>query len=202
MPTTLKCAALKGVLDEKDEIVRTVSPYMSVDVRLTPDADTVLRQLESCRIAHFACHGISDPIDPSNSGLVLQRGASDGPQDQDHLSVHRISRLRLRHAQIAYLSACSTAENKNVRLRDEVIHIVSGFQVAGFPHVIGSMWPAGDNECVQVASRFYSSLFGCKVGPETGVRQVAQALQDAVMVVRAQNMDMPLDWAQFVHFGA
>jgi hypothetical protein len=31
---------------------------------------------------------------------------------------------------------------------------------------------------------------------------VARALQEAVMAVRAQDLEMPLNWAQFVHFGA
>jgi CHAT domain-containing protein len=168
----------------------------------TPDATSVLSQLETCRMAHFACHGMSNPTDPSSSGLVLQRLAPDGTFEQDHLSVSRISHLRLKHAQIAYLSACSTAENKAARLQDEVIHIVSGFQVAGFPHVIGSLWPAGDRECVQVASGFYSSLFEHKDVPGSDARRVAWALREAVMAVRAKNMDMPLKWAQFVHFGA
>jgi tetratricopeptide (TPR) repeat protein len=195
-------STLRGVLQEAEKIVRIVSSYVNPVVCTTPDATSVLSQLETCRMAHFACHGMSNPTDPSSSGLVLQRVATDGTLEQDHLSVYRISQLRLRHAQIAYLSACSTAENKAARLQDEVIHIVSGFQVAGFPHVIGSLWPAGDNECVEVASGFYSSLFENKGVPELESRRVAWALQEAVMAVRAKDMDMPLNWAQFVHFGA
>ena len=195
-------STLKGVLQEEEKIIRIVSPYVSPVVCTTPDATSVLNQLETCRMAHFACHGMSNPTDPSSSGLVLQRLASDGTLEQDHLSVSRISHLRLKHAQIAYLSACSTAENKAARVRDEVIHIVSGFQVAGFPHVIGSLWPAGDNECVEVACGFYSSLFRHEGVPELESRRVALALREAVMVVRAEDMDMPLNWAQFVHFGA
>jgi CHAT domain-containing protein len=194
-------STLKGVFQEEEKIVRIVSPYVNPVVCTTPDATSVLSRLETCRMAHFACHGMSNPTDPSSSGLVLQRLASDGTLEQDHLSVSRISHLRLKYAQIAYLSACSTAENKAARLRDEVIHIVSGFQVAGFPHVIGSLWPAGDNECVEVASGFYSSLFRHEGVPELESRRVALALREAVMVVRAKDMDMPLNWAQFVHFG-
>jgi tetratricopeptide (TPR) repeat protein len=193
---------LEGVLKEEEMIVRIVSPYVNPVVRTRPDADNILGLLETCRMAHFACHGMSNPTDPSSSGLVLQRLASDGTLEQDHLSVSRISHLRLKHAQIAYLSACSTAENKAARLQDEVIHIVSGFQVAGFPHVIGSLWPAGDDECVEVARVFYSSLFKHKGVPELESRRVAWALREAVMKVRAKDMDMPLNWAQFVHFGA
>ncbi|KAM0710540.1 hypothetical protein Q7P35_002211 [Cladosporium inversicolor] len=193
---------LEGVSREKENILKIVSSHVRTTVSTSPDATTVLSQLENCRMAHFACHGVSNQTDPSSSGLVLQRLASDGTPEQDHLSVSRISHLRLKHAQIAYLSACSTAENKDARLRDEVIHVVSGFQVAGFPHVIGSLWPAGDNECVEVTRGFYTSLFEHEGLPESGARQVAGALREAVMAVRAEDMDMPLNWAQFVHFGA
>jgi hypothetical protein len=30
----------------------------------------------------------------------------------------------------------------------------------------------------------------------------ASALQEAVMAVRAEDINMPLNWAQFVHYGA
>ena len=193
---------LKGVPVEAKKIERIVSPYVNLVVRTGTDADDILGQLEKCQISHFACHGMSNLIDPSSSGLVLQRLASDGTLEQDYLSVYRISQLQLTHAKIAYLSACSTAENKGAQLRDEVIHIVSGFQVAGFPHVIGSLWPAGDDECVQVTSGFYLELFRDGGVAEIGGQRVACALREAVMAVRAQDLDMPLNWAQFVHFGA
>jgi hypothetical protein len=31
---------------------------------------------------------------------------------------------------------------------------------------------------------------------------VARALHEAVITLRAKDLDMPLNWAQFVHFGA
>jgi CHAT domain-containing protein len=106
-------STLKGVLEEEEKIVRIVSLYVNPVVRTRPGADDILGQLETCRMAHFAYHGMSNLTDPSSSGLVLQRLASDGTLEQDdHLSVSRILHLRLRHAQIAYLSACLTAENK------------------------------------------------------------------------------------------
>ena len=193
---------LKGITVEAQKIAEIASPHVSPVVCIRPNADEILGQLEHCQIAHFACHGMSHPKDPSSSGLVLQRLAPDGRLEQDYLTVYRISQSQLKHAKIAYLSACSTAENKDARLRDEVIHIVSGFQVAGFPHVVGSLWPAGDKECVKVASGFYSKLFENGSVSDVEGRRVACALQEAVMAVRAQDVDMPLNWAQFVHFGA
>ncbi|RKK87874.1 hypothetical protein BFJ68_g16997 [Fusarium oxysporum] len=191
---------LPGVEEEMREILILTHSHMRATVHTHPSADQVLEVLKTCRIAHFACHGISDYSDPSNSGLILQR--STGPDEtlvQDRLTVQRVSDLRLRYAQIAYLSACSTAENKSARLLDEVIHVVSGFQVAGFPHVVGCLWPAGDSECVEVAKRFYSLVL--QQNQSVINNKVASALQEALMAVRARDLSMPLNWAQFVHYG-
>ncbi|KAH7222489.1 CHAT domain-containing protein [Fusarium oxysporum] len=191
---------LPGVEEEMREILILTHSHMRATVHTHPSADQVLEVLKTCRIAHFACHGISDYSDPSNSGLILQR--SIGPDEtlvQDRLTVQRVSDLRLRYAQIAYLSACSTAENKAARLLDEVIHVVSGFQVAGFPHVVGCLWPAGDSECVEVAKRFYSLVL--QQNQSVINNKVASALQEALMAVRARDLSMPLNWAQFVHYG-
>ncbi|KAH7115651.1 CHAT domain-containing protein [Dactylonectria macrodidyma] len=209
MPTSPKGPAdkkapndLPGVREETEEILNLARCQIHMTVLTHPSADQVLGVLKTCRIAHFACHGTSDYSDPSNSGLILQMSAGPGEAlKQDRLTVQRVSELRLRCAQIAYLSACSTAENKAARLSDEVIHVVSGFQVAGFPHVVGCLWPAGDSECVDVAKRFYSLVLR---GNQSAINnnEVALALQEAVIAMRAGDLDMPLNWAQFVHYGA
>ncbi|KAL9572093.1 hypothetical protein ACKAV7_003810 [Fusarium commune] len=118
---------LPGVEEEMREILNLTRSHMRTTVHTHPSAEQVLEVLKTCRIAHFACHGTSDYSDPSNSGLILQK--CTGPDEalvQDRLTVQRVSDLRLRYAQIAYLLACSTAENKAARLSDEVIHVVSG----------------------------------------------------------------------------
>jgi CHAT domain-containing protein len=191
---------LPGAEKEMREILNLTRSHMRTTAYTHPSADQVLEVLKTCRIAHFACHGTSGISDPSNSGLILQKTAGpDEALEQDRLTVRQVSDLRLKHAQIAYLSACSTAENKAARLSDEVIHVVRGFQVAGFPHVVGCLWPAGDSECVEVAKRFYSLVL--QQNQSVINNEVASALQEAVMAVRAEDLDMPLNWAQFVHYG-
>ncbi|KAI0109669.1 CHAT domain-containing protein [Nemania sp. FL0031] len=139
--------------------------------------------------------------DPSDSGLILQKRGEGQEKVQDRLTVQHVSQLNLAHAQIAFLSACSTAANKIEPLSDEAIHIVSGFQVAGFPHVIGSLWPSTDRVCMNVASEFYGNLFQRRPTGWTGY-EVAWAVHEAVMRARRADIGMPLEWAQFVHFGA
>ncbi|KAJ9419719.1 CHAT domain-containing protein [Fusarium oxysporum] len=189
---------LPRVEKEMREILTLTRSHMRTTVYTHPSTNQVLEALKTCRIAHFACHGTSDYSDPSNSGLILQKSTGlDERLVQDRLTIQRVSDLRLRYAEIAYLSACSTAGNKAAR-SDEVIHVVSGFQVAGFPHVVGCLWPAGDLECVKVAKRFYSLVLQRN---QSAINEAASALQEAVMAVRAEDLSMPLNWAQFVHYG-
>jgi CHAT domain-containing protein len=117
--------------------LKSLPAHFRPEVHDHPSTHYILQSLEHCSIARFACHGLTDYTDPSKSGLVFQKQDTAGCLVQDVMTVHDVSELKLERARIAYLSACSTAENKAARLRDEVIHIVSGFQVAGFAHVIG-----------------------------------------------------------------
>ena len=192
---------LPAVLDEKSSVMEILRHYTIVEEIEQPSAEAVIHSVEECNIAHFACHGRTNDIDPSSSGLILQRKDESGNAVQDVLTVHDLSEINLQHAQLAYLSACSTVENKAAHLADETIHVVSGFQVAGFPHVIGCLWPSEDKVCVEVAHGFYASLV------EQGVlrldsRGIAAALHTSVMEARAENRKQPLKWAQFVHYGA
>ncbi|KAK4113092.1 hypothetical protein N656DRAFT_836594 [Canariomyces notabilis] len=199
--------SLPGATLEKDKVLEVTKGRLPVRHLAQPSVDQVLEELGHCSVVHFACHGLTDHMDPSQSGLILQRqgeeqtesGDGAGPV-QDRLTVARISELSLRQARLAYLSACSTAENRAKRLSDEVIHVVSGFLVAGFPHVVGCLWPSNDGVCVEMAGGFYSSLFE-QGGSRWQDGQMAAALREAVMGVRVGDMAMPLNWAQFVHYG-
>ena len=104
----------------------------------------------------------------------------------------------LGQAWIAYLSACSTAGVEAKRLADECLHIASAFQVAGFAHVIGSLWPADDDICVRLAESFYGSL--TKTGTKHSNRAVAEALRNAMLDIRSESQDIRL-WAPFIHSG-
>jgi CHAT domain-containing protein len=205
--------SLPEVTREKDIVLSATQGRLQGQHMERPSVNEVLKRLQACSIAHFACHGLSDHRDPSKSGLILQRpreiqgaaGRKEGHLEvrpvQDRLTVGRISETSLRHPRLAYLSACSTAQNKAERLSDEVIHVVSGFLVAGFPHVVGCLWPSIDRVCLEVASGFYSRLFQ-QGESQWKDKQVARALRDALMEVRESDIEMPLNWAQYVHYGA
>ena len=71
-----------------------------------------------------------------------------------HLLNHRSPK-----ADLAYISACSTVDIKVATLADENLHIASAFQLAGFRHVVASLWPHKDELCLEIAAKFYRELF-------------------------------------------
>ncbi|KAH6648897.1 CHAT domain-containing protein [Truncatella angustata] len=195
MPTTPGNSPLRGVEKELHQLIKTVDGRLPIKHLNLPTAQDVIDNLPDCCIAHFACHGSTNVSDPSRSGLDLQNG-----HQSERLTVQAVSELHLRNAKLAYLSACSTAVNHAPRLTDEVIHVVSGFQTAGFPHVIGCLWPANDRACSEMAESFYRLLLQ-EDGVSSSNWEVALLLRDAVMETREKNMKSPLFWAPFVHFG-
>lgn len=182
---------------EADGIVAAVSDNRrTVTCLVSPTASHVLECLPGYHAIHFACHGVSDPNNPSNSHLVLHG-------DPARITVQDISNMNIRNAQIAYLSACSSAQNTSADLPDESIHIASGFQLAGFSHVLGMLWTADDLGCCEVAVEFYRRLF--QRGPEDGSdghAVVSAAYHEAVKMWRAKCLSQPIKWAAFIHTGA
>lgn len=122
--------------------------------------------------------------------------------------------MRPQDAQLAYLSACSTAENLAEELVDEVIHTASSFQLLGFPHVIGTLWEAGNSGAIKIAEEFYGSLIENAIGGMDGALSdnVAFSLHKAVQTLRengtlgVRKISHPrrdvISWAPFIYIGA
>jgi len=201
MPVTPGLKGLPGVVVERERIARVLGSCTTVNDMELPTSKLVAKSLAQCSIAHFACHGWSDPVDPSNSGLIFAGRHTKGDLVQDALTVHDISETNLGNVQLAYLSACSTAENKAARLADEAINVATGFQIAGFPHVVGCLWPSMDAVCAEVAYSFYA-LLTQQGDIDLGNRAIVVALHQSVLAIAVRDWKRPLNWAQFVHYGA
>ncbi|KAI9849164.1 MAG: hypothetical protein M1837_005394 [Sclerophora amabilis] len=202
MPTTPGLVRLTGVTEEADAIKEVIShPFLPLPLELQhPTSKRILENLRPCSFVHFACHGDASPHDPSESGMIFQREVS-GDLKQDILTVRDISKIDLWSGSVAYLSACSTAENKAPFLSEEAMNLVTVFQAAGFRHVVGCLWESTDKVNILVAKEFYTSLFrnGGNGWKETDV--LANALREAVMESWKTSIKQPLSWAPFVHYG-
>ncbi|CAG8320463.1 unnamed protein product [Penicillium salamii] len=199
MPTTPRETSLPGIASEIEAIeAATAGSEFTLQVQRYPRSAAVLQAMQETDIIHFACHGSSDAIDPSESHLLLQKDGSSGPL-VDRLTVQKISDRTVERARIAFLSACSTAEITAGKFTDEAIHLASAFQVAGFGHVIASLWSVKDAVCAPVAYHFYHHLAQQTIGPLSN-RSIAEALHGAVLKIR--ETESPTVWASFVHYGA
>jgi hypothetical protein len=164
------------------------------DASPLPTKANVLALLPACPIVHFSCHGASNPNDPAKSLLLLHDYQSDP------LTVASLAPVDLDMAQLAFLSACRTAFTGTVELIDEAIHLTSAFQLAGFPHVVGTMWEIGDALAVRVADAFYTALQGGDGTIDTTI--AANALHQTIRDLRDEGPDRPWLWAAYLHAGA
>jgi CHAT domain-containing protein len=75
------------------------------------------------------------------------------------LSIPRIAGEDMQRAELAFLSACQTALG-GVRLLDESVHLSAAFQLAGYRHVIGTLWTVGDRSSAEIVAEIYRAMSG------------------------------------------
>jgi CHAT domain-containing protein len=57
------------------------------------------------------------------------------------------------------LSACSTGANQAARLADESIILVGVLQLAGFRHMVGTLWEVSERHFVDVVRGLYEIIY-------------------------------------------
>lgn len=202
MATTPGCGSLVNAIQEARDIAH-IAPGRATLWLDRPSTAEVLQHLPAYHAIHFACHGVSHGQHPSKSHLLLCKvDANSGLAEIDQLTVGAISSVNLKHAQLAFLGACQTADNAVTALANESIHIASGFQLAGFSHVLATLWQSRDDACRQVAIEFYRFLFNSQGGDREHHRAVSTAFHHSVRKLRVNNLTQPLLWASFIHTGA
>ena len=139
---------------------------------------------------HFACHGHADTDRPSASYLLLH------DYEEQPLTAFDIASQSVRGV-LAFLSACSTTRTRG-DLADEAIHLTSSFQLAGYPHVVGTLWPVQDAQAVEIARHFYRMV---TAGSDADPSRIAAALHGATRHLRADHPDAPWLWAPYLHAG-
>ncbi|KAI1451324.1 CHAT domain-containing protein [Annulohypoxylon moriforme] len=155
METTPSLAPLIHAGEEVSEIRKILeSSQRPIKSLKQPLKYEVIDWLNTCDIFHFAGHGESNMTDPYSSRIFLR----DWNTDPFNVSTLMDMNLHERSPWLAYLSACSTGEIKDDKLRDEAIHLVSACQLAGFQHVVGSFWEVSDLESVEIAKKVYMTI--------------------------------------------
>ncbi|KAK4076851.1 hypothetical protein Purlil1_12559 [Purpureocillium lilacinum] len=181
METTPKQTPLKHATDE---IVTVVAVCESMGLpydRPRPYKADVSSALKACSIFHFAGHGSTHPTEPLESQLLLD------DWDQEPFTVASLleTNLTAKAPFLAYLSACGTGQILDDGSVDESIHLANAFQLAGFRHVIGTLWSVDDELCVAMAKMIYEYLRDEGMEDE----MVSRALHGAMRTLRDQWVD-------------
>lgn len=148
----------------------------------------VASHLRDCKLFHFAGHGATDRYDASNSRLILEDGT---------LRVAELLDMNLseRSPFLAYLSACGTGRIKDDRSVDESIHLMSAFQLAGFRHVVGTLWEVRDELCIDMARITYEGMRDGAMTDESvcrGLHNACCTLRDKFLETQFEGEDRSL----------
>ena len=205
------------------DLVSKICESMKVKVITSgSDKQDTLGQLRSSKIFHFAGHGYTDKTNASKSHLCFSNAS-------DPLTVANLLQLNLHEESpfLAYLSACSTGCVQDEQFLDESIHLISACQLAGFRHIIGTLWKVQDEHCVDVARITYETI---KEGGMTddsvcrGLHRATRAMRDiwldsmeedgnpALRALRGErevrdiiscedDEPAPAYWVPYVHYG-
>lgn len=218
MSQTSGLPTLKFV-EREIKIVRKMCQKLQIRAVLPPLLKkSVLEQLNTCTMFHFAGRGHSSPAGPSKSSLILQDWKEDPLTAGDLLDL----RLHDNPPFLAYLGACLTGSNNVDKLIDEGIHIISACQLAGFRHVIGTLDHVEDGILCGVAAAFYEALARDGLTDQAVCRSLHRAIRmlrdhqlgrkdsqrrrmhtrDACLVSWEERVSKSSHrWAAFVHFG-
>ncbi|MFF5234398.1 CHAT domain-containing protein [Dactylosporangium sp. NPDC000521] len=173
---------LEQAAAEAEQVRQQLGPDTTLLLDEQATHAAVVAGLRRTTWAHFACHALP-AADPGDSRLALHdRG----------LTVRELMSYELDGPYLAYLSACTTAHG-GTALPDEAIHIASAFQLAGFTHVVGTLWPISDAVAPEFAQRVYRR-FGAGTEPALAVHEAVREMRDAYR-------NQPVHWASHVHFG-
>ncbi|KAF8132370.1 TPR-like protein [Boletus edulis] len=194
-PTTdgRQLSRLPGVHTELEHIKEAITNSGSACATfLEPSVGTVeevLGLMKEADWVHFACHGIQDAKNPTDSGLCLA--------NERRLKISDIIGLSRSRDGLAFLSACQTATGDE-GLSDEAIHIAAGMLFAGYAGVIGTMWSISDTLAPIVARDVYEHLF--RNGTRPDYREAAWALHEAIGRQRDGEVSFN-EWVPFIHVG-
>lgn len=126
----------------------------------------VLQALDTVDVAHFTCHGYTDPVNPLESGLVLSPHGTRVPPTKHvrRLSVAQRSDTLLRPSQLLDLEslpalltlrACSSAWQAEMNRGDEFAGLTRVLLQVGARSVLSTLW----NVDQESSGRFVSALY-------------------------------------------
>ena len=178
------------------QVVRALDAEVTSLISEAATPAAVLDGFHHHRFVHFACYGTLEAGKPFEAGFELYRG--------ERLTLLEIVRSHLPTAEIAFLSACHTAEATEGSITDEGLPLSAAVQYSGLRSVVGTMWVMMDEDGQELAENFYRALFSISRREQEipYYERSARALRFAIKKLRRRRGITLERWANFVHCGA
>jgi CHAT domain-containing protein len=150
-------------------------------------------ELKQYRIVHFATHGVLNPKNPEQSGLILSLYNEKGQPQDGFLRLSDIYALNL-PSDLVVLSACSTGLGKEVR-GEGLVGLTRGFLSSGAARTVSSLWKVDDEATAELMSGFYQTMLQHGLTPAAALREAK------LKMMRESRWNAPYFWAGFVAQG-
>jgi CHAT domain-containing protein len=191
-PDSVLLANLPQLPFAEQEVVR-ISGMMRGSSRLGGDATerNFRNDGQRAQILHFASHAMLNDENPMFSRLIFARDTSTSGDNDGLLHTYELFNLAL-NAELVTLSACNTGMGQNLG-GEGVLSLARGFQYAGVPNVLMSLWEVPDQSSSELMTYFYEYL--------SQGQNMAEALHLAKLKYIEQANPQtanPLYWAGFV----
>ncbi len=189
LPLTLE--SLPATRKEAEAVAALAPGQVTLHLGLAATREAALAaDLRDYRILHFATHALADTQNPELSGLVLSQVDAGGRPREGFLGLSDIYDLDL-DADLVVLSGCRTALGKEVR-GEGLMGLTRGFQYAGVPRVVASLWRVQDRATAELMTRFYRAMWHEKLSPAAALREAQRSLR------REPRYRNPYLWAGFM----
>ena len=184
-----------GSLAFVDDEVRRIGELWGGEAVVVPSAgaseDRFVRDaVAGYSIIHFAGHGLYDPREPRNSGLLL--GRKDGDRLDGILQAGEVFTLKL-PTDLVVLSSCFSGFGE-IDIAEGNLGIYRSFLVAGARSVVISLWDVDDRATAAFFVAFYGHLRSGRSVDES-LRAAKQDMQQHV------DFHDPYYWAGFIAMG-
>lgn len=163
--------------------------------------DFFARPGAKARVLHLATHGLADVTgNTSYSSVALTMPAAEVEDDNGFLDLGDLLNRwqdKLDRCELVVLSACETQLGPQQR-GDAVFALPLGFQYAGCPATIASLWQVDDARTAELMTEFYSQWL--PAGRDAD-RSKSTLFWETRRSLR-QKYPEPFFWAPFIYIGA
>gem|GEM_PF-1013507 len=147
------------------------------------------RAFQEESIINLSTHGIMDSTHPMQSRLLLNPSEPDGS-----LYLFEIMSLKI-NSSLVILNACNTGTGK-LQVGEGIMSLARGFQYAGVPSVITTLWPVDDQSSSTVMKLFFKNIYA-----GMGQREALMKARNTYISQATKANGAPYFWAGQVLIG-